>query len=96
MNNNRENGHGVLSGRTGRVRRMATRLGRLVLDRAINKAVQSIERNSPPHACLLRDIGLDPSDAERLASEFHVMAADPDRISLKANASSLKPKARSR
>jgi hypothetical protein len=64
MRNKREN---------GRVHRFATRLSRLVLDRAVRKAVQSIERHPPQHACLLRDIGLCPGHAERLASELHVL-----------------------
>jgi hypothetical protein len=88
MSNKRENDHPVLSARTGHVRRFATRLSWLVLDRAVSKAVQSVERRSPQHACLLRDIGLGPGEAERLASELHVLAADPDRISLKANSPS--------
>jgi hypothetical protein len=97
MSNIRKNDrHDTLSARTWRVRRLATWLSRLVLHRAMSKAVQSIEHHAAQEACLLRDIGIDPSDAERLASEFHVLAADLDRISIKPNATSSKPKPRSR
>jgi hypothetical protein len=57
--------------------RFVSRVARLVLDRAIKKAVQSIERQPPTDACLPRDIGLTRTDAERLASQLQVLAADP-------------------
>jgi hypothetical protein len=86
----------VHGARTGSVRRLAAQLRRFVLDRAVVKAVQSIERNPPPDASVLRDMGLGPSEAERLASELQVLTADPYSIGLKPNASSIKPKPRSR
>lgn len=92
----KSDGGPVHGARTGSVRRLAVRFRRLVLDRAIDKAVQSIERNPPPDGSLLRDIGLGPSDAERLASELQVLTADPYSIGLKPNASSIKPKPRFR
>jgi hypothetical protein len=92
----KSNSRPVHGAKTGRARRVPTGLSRLILDRAVNKAVQSIQRKPVADACLLRDIGLSPSDVERLASELHVLTADPYGISLKPNASSIEPKPRSR
>jgi uncharacterized protein YjiS (DUF1127 family) len=76
--------------------RAVARLRRLVLDRAVEKAMRSLESHPPLHAWLLRDIGLTPADAERLASALYVLAADPFHIAVKPNIRPTKSKSRSR
>ena len=73
---------------------LAGRFRRLILRRAVKKAVRSIARPAAAH--LLRDIGLDPADADRLACHLHVLAAAPFHVCVKPNARSTKLKPRSR
>jgi hypothetical protein len=84
---------GARSGReTARGARLADRFRRLVLRRAVKKAVRSIERRPPGETRRLSDIGLGPDGAEWLVSQLHVLAADPFHICLKPSAKSTKRK----